>query len=55
MKENNMGWIIALIIIGIVIFLLFIMAIMHAASAADEACMYNTEILSRKDDDDGVV
>lgn len=50
-----MSWIITLIIVGIIIFLLLIMALMRAASASDEVSRHTIENLTRKEDDNGVI
>lgn len=45
-----MDWIITLIFIGIVIFLLLIMALMRAASASDAVSEHYINIVSNEDD-----
>lgn len=50
-----MSWIITLIIVGIVIFVFFIMALMRTSSDADAASRHNIEKLTRKEDDNGVI
>lgn len=50
-----MSWIITLIIVGIIIFLLLIMALMRAASASGEASRHNIEKLTSKGRCNGVI